>query len=53
MCSKKLFLQIMMRPSSEIRKKLEEKTGVLIGISTVHRRLPLMGISLKKTIACR
>ncbi len=39
-----------MRPSSEIRKQLEEKTGVLIGNSTVHRMLPLMGISRKKTL---
>ncbi len=33
---------------AEIRKQLEEKTGVLIGISTVHRMLQMMGIRLKK-----
>ena len=36
---------------AEIRKQLEEKTGVLIGISTVYRMLQMMEISLKKNIA--
>ncbi len=38
---------------AEIRKHLEEKTGVMIGISTVYRMLQMMGISLKKNIAPR
>ena len=38
---------------AEVRKQLEEKTGVLIGISTVYRMLQVMGISLKKNIARR
>ncbi len=35
---------------AEIRKQLEEKTGVLIGRSTVDRMLKMMEISLKKNI---
>ena len=36
---------------AEIRKSLEEKTGILIGMSTVYRMLLRMGITLKKNIA--
>lgn len=36
---------------SEIRSSLEEKTGVLIGRSTVDRMLQMMSIRVKKNIA--
>lgn len=36
---------------SEIRAELKEKTGITIGISTMHRMLERIEISLKKNIA--
>ena len=37
---------------AEIRLQLEQKTGVLIGRSTVDRMLHMMEIRVKKNIAC-
>ena len=37
---------------AEIRSQLEQKTGVLIGRSTVDRMLNMMEINVKKNIVC-